>query len=78
MEVRKASISEAAEICGGVRASISELCFADHKEDPELLKSWLANKTPENVARWLSNPSNINLIVVEDGAILMTTDAEAA
>jgi GNAT superfamily N-acetyltransferase len=53
-----------------VRASITELCFADHKGDPDILARWLANKTPENVALWLSNARNINLVADEDGAIL--------
>jgi GNAT superfamily N-acetyltransferase len=53
-----------------VRASITELCFADHKGDPDILARWLSNKTPENVALWLSNARNIILVADEDGAIL--------
>src|SRR5215469_2533132 len=70
MEVRQATIADASDICDAVRASIIELCFADHRGDPQILARWLANKTPENVSRWLSNARNINLVAVEGGAVL--------
>jgi GNAT superfamily N-acetyltransferase len=30
----------------------------------------LANKTPENVVRWLANPGNLNLVAVEGELVL--------
>jgi GNAT superfamily N-acetyltransferase len=70
LDIRKAVASDAPEICRVVRASITELCFADHKGDPRRLGPWLANKTPDDVLRWLTNPVNTVLVVEKDGAIL--------
>lgn len=70
MEIRRATTADVAQICEVVRASITELCVADHQGDPDILKQWLANKTPENVTRWLSNANNINLVAAEDSAVL--------
>jgi len=70
MEIRKAVASDAPEICSVVRASIIELCFADHKGDPQFLAPWLANKTPDHVAHWLANPMNIILVAENGGAVL--------
>jgi GNAT superfamily N-acetyltransferase len=70
MEIRRATTADVAQICEVVRASITELCVADHRGDPNILEQWLANKTPENVGQWLSNASNINLVAVEDSTVL--------
>ena len=56
--------------CDVLRKSISELCVADHGNDPALLNDWLANKTPENVATWARLPENSLLLAVEGDAIL--------
>jgi hypothetical protein len=70
MEIRPAAATDIAQICAVVRASITELCFADHKGDPDILARWLANKTPANAGLWLSNARNINLVADEDGAVI--------
>jgi GNAT superfamily N-acetyltransferase len=41
-----------------IRRSISELCEADHRNDPEILRRWLANKTPEIGGSWIIKPGN--------------------
>jgi GNAT superfamily N-acetyltransferase len=53
-----------------MRRSISELCSADHHDDPVILGRWLANKTPEIVASWIVQPGNSVLVAVESGTIL--------
>ncbi|MBV8455530.1 MAG: GNAT family N-acetyltransferase [Acetobacteraceae bacterium] len=53
-----------------MRRSITELCTADHANDPDILQRWLANKTPENVAAWITNPNNSVLVATENNAIL--------
>lgn len=68
--VRLASEADAHQICEVVRASIEQLCLPDHKGDPKVLSRWLANKTPENVMRWLLSPGNINLVSVDRSVIL--------
>jgi GNAT superfamily N-acetyltransferase len=70
MEVRKAIPKDAQFICLVVRRSITELCAADHKNDPAILDRWLANKTPENVLRWIADPGNTLLVATEDENVL--------
>lgn len=69
MEVRRATPDDAEEICAALRASIAELCAADHNNDPIAMGQWLANKTPENVATWIADPEARLLVAVEDGRI---------
>ena len=70
MIIRQATPADAALICEVLRASITELCIADHNRDPEILGRWLSSKTLENVAKWADNPGRSLLVAVEDGAIL--------
>jgi GNAT superfamily N-acetyltransferase len=53
-----------------MRRSISELCIADHRNDPTILKAWLSNKKPEIVAGWARQPGNSLLLATEGDAIL--------
>jgi GNAT superfamily N-acetyltransferase len=53
-----------------LRRSISELCTADHGNDPVILAQWLSNKTPEIVASWMTAPNNLVLVAVEGDTIL--------
>ena len=68
--IRDATPADGPEACDVLRASISELCTADHDNDPEILKRWLANKTPENVATWIDDPNGSLLVAVAHDAIL--------
>ncbi|WP_426304549.1 GNAT family N-acetyltransferase [Acidovorax facilis] len=48
---------EAAEAaCTVIRQSITHCCVLDHANDPAILTAWLVNKTPENLAAWMSAP----------------------
>ena len=67
IQIRKARVEDAAKACDVLRRSISELCAADHNNDPALLAGWLANKTPENVAAWISDPGNVVFVALDDG-----------
>lgn len=44
------------QACQVVRASITYCCVADHCGDAQVLRGWLANKTPDNLAAWMSAP----------------------
>jgi GNAT superfamily N-acetyltransferase len=68
--VRDATPSDAVAACEVMRASIAELCAADHRDDPDILARWLANKTPEHFAAWLADPGAALLVAVEGEAIL--------
>jgi GNAT superfamily N-acetyltransferase len=70
MEIRPAVTADAAAACVVLRRSISELCFPDHANDRALLARWLGNKTPEEVASWITRSDQTLLVAVEDGVIL--------
>jgi GNAT superfamily N-acetyltransferase len=70
MEIRDARPADAPAACLVMRRSIAELCIADHHDDLEILRRWLANKTPEIVGSWITNPTNTMLLVVEGDAVL--------
>jgi GNAT superfamily N-acetyltransferase len=70
MEIRHAVPEDAPAACTVMRRSITELCWADHRNDAAVLTSWLRNKTPENFMAWIARPDNSVLVVVEDGRIL--------
>jgi GNAT superfamily N-acetyltransferase len=70
VKIRDATQADAAAACEVLRASITELCVADHHNDPAILGRWLANKTPENVAQWIADPGASLLLVVENEVVL--------
>ena len=55
-EIAPLSAHDAADACAVVRQSILHCCACDHHHDPAILSAWLANKTPENLAVWISTP----------------------
>lgn len=70
MEIRDAWPEDAEQACEVMRRSISQLCIADHRNDPAILNAWLANKKPDIVAGWISQQGNSLLLAVEGSAIL--------
>ena len=54
--VRSANEADTAAMSQVLVASISELCTADHGNDPSKLSAWLANKSPDGVRAMLANP----------------------
>jgi len=70
MEIRDAVPEDAPAACSVLRRSIAELCRADHGDDIDILRRWLANKTPEIVAGWIAQPGNHLLLAVEGAAVL--------
>jgi hypothetical protein len=57
MIIRDATPADAVNACEAVRASITELCIADHNQNPEIPGRWLASKTHDNVAAWTTGRS---------------------
>jgi GNAT superfamily N-acetyltransferase len=68
-KIRLARSADAAVACEALRRSIVELCDADHRNDRQMLADWLANKTPENVSRWIADPANVVYVAVVSGKI---------
>jgi GNAT superfamily N-acetyltransferase len=46
-------MDDAEEASHVLRRSITELCHADHRGDAQTLGLWLANKTADNMRRWI-------------------------
>ncbi len=68
MKIRKAHAEDADEACRIIRRSITELCHADHQGDAHTLTLWLANKTAENMCRWINQ--NHVFVATEGSTIL--------
>jgi GNAT superfamily N-acetyltransferase len=68
MLVREACMEDADEACRVVRRSIIELCHADHQGDVHTLDLWLANKTAENMCRWIKQA---HVFVATEGNALL-------
>jgi GNAT superfamily N-acetyltransferase len=79
MKIRDATPDDAVAACEVMRRSISELCFTDHGNDPEILQRWLSNKKPETFRSWIQ-PANSLRLAVESDTILavgcVTADGE--
>jgi len=65
MPIRDATPDDASVACAVLRASIAELCMADHGNDPALLARWLGNETPENIAVWTQDACHSLLVAIE-------------
>ena len=65
MEIRTANEDDAVEACRILRRSITELCHADHDDDPAVVANWLQNKTPENVRSWISHPASYVVVATD-------------
>jgi len=78
--VREARESDAAAVTDLVRRSISQLCAADHQNEPARLEPWLSNKTVANVTAWIAAQRNYCVVATADSIILgvgvMTIEGE--
>jgi GNAT superfamily N-acetyltransferase len=68
MEIREACMEDAEESCAVIQRSITELCEADHQGDAPTISLWLANKTAENMRRWIAQ--TYMFVATEDGRIV--------
>lgn len=50
-------------------ASVTELCSADHHDQPDNIAQWVANRTPEGVARMMARPDQQFLVADRSGEI---------
>ena len=52
-----------------IRESISTLCEADHRSDPDTLAQWLANKTANRFRTWIARPDRYTVVAEFDGRL---------
>lgn len=81
ISIIKADETFAQAICKVLIKSITDICKADHCDEPNKLYAWLNNKTPENVHQWIKNPSNYTVIALNPkkeviGVSMITRDGE--
>jgi N-acetylglutamate synthase-like GNAT family acetyltransferase len=68
-EIRRARLDDTDAIVVVLRRSITELCVADHRNDPGVLGAWLENKTAENVRTWIESPRAFMVVAEVRGAV---------
>ena len=88
MLVRPAQMADADQAVDVVRRSIRDLCALDHRDDPATIALWLANKTADNMRRWIGTNTVLVAIdgeriagvasVREDGHVLLNYVAPEA
>lgn len=78
MQVRIAKDDDAEDACAVLRRSIQDLCVADHGNDAQTIREWLANKTPDIVRSWIGAPGQQVMIAEENRKILGVGAATAA
>ncbi|MDK3019190.1 GNAT family N-acetyltransferase [Pseudodonghicola flavimaris] len=54
IRIRPARPEDAAVAARILTTSITELCRADHQNDPAAVANWIANKTPDTLAAWIA------------------------
>jgi GNAT superfamily N-acetyltransferase len=62
--IRRAVETDAPAACDVLRRSIRELCVEDHHNDEEILRQWLANKTEENLRRWIVSDASFTVVAL--------------
>lgn len=67
--VRPATEADAEAMSAVLTASITELCVADHRNDPALVARWTANKTIEGVRVMLADPESRMYVAEHDGEL---------
>lgn len=60
----EAKPEHAAVVCDVIIQSIQTLCIADHKNDLNILKSWLSNKTPDNCRLWIKSKHSKSFVTI--------------
>ena len=50
-------------------ASVTELCSADHHDDPRNIAQWVSNRTREGVARMMANPAQHFAVAERNGEL---------
>lgn len=57
--IRPATVFDVFDMSAVLIRSITELCGADHGDDPGQIADWTANKTPEGIRQWLKGAHSL-------------------
>ncbi|MDA7963159.1 GNAT family N-acetyltransferase [Ruegeria sp.] len=66
--LRRANLFDVFDLSRVLIRSITELCAADHKNDPDNIALWTANKSPEAIRGWIESGALLWL-AEQDGAV---------
>jgi GNAT superfamily N-acetyltransferase len=69
VSVRLARDADVDQMSAVLTASITELCAADHHDDPAIIANWTRNKSPDGVRKMLDNSSVTMLVAERDGMV---------
>lgn len=69
--------NEAGDLAALVRASITELCTADHGGNQTKIDRWLSNKTEDEIQAWLKR-NNMTIFVTDTGHQIVTNGCHDA
>ena len=70
IEIRQAMEADAVEAVNTLRRSITELCVADHQNDPSEIEAWLGNKTVETWRQWIARDNAVVLVAERERKII--------
>lgn len=70
MQIRQATEADAEEAVSTLRHSITELCFADHRNDPAEVNGWLSNKTTVAWSKWVARSDAIVLVAERENRVV--------
>lgn len=59
--VRDATVFDVFDISRVLIESITQLCQADHGNDPDMFAEWIANKSPEDIRLWIESGSILSV-----------------
>jgi GNAT superfamily N-acetyltransferase len=51
--LRESITTDATQVAMVIRQSVTQLCFADHHGQQDVLDAWLENKNPESLSDWI-------------------------
>jgi GNAT superfamily N-acetyltransferase len=69
IRIRPAVAADIPAMSATLIASITELCAADHNNDPAAIAAWTANKTHAGVQQMLEKPTNALFVAERDGVV---------
>ncbi len=67
IRIRPARPGDEAALSRLLIRSIRQLCHADHHGDEAIIGRWTANKSPESIARWVTDESHPLSVAERDG-----------